>query len=107
MIKAIQPTSKASLKVQCLVASNGDIEKAEKLYNFMSKDMDELPTFDVIPPTTMQKLKEGATQTFAWINENQDTIMNWISIIRQMVGKGGSNVPPIGGAPVQPVPSIN
>lgn len=103
MIQAIRPTSKSSLKMQCLLVSNGDIDKAERLYDFMAKDLDDLPTFDAIQPTTMQQLKDGAVQTFSWINQNQEQVMNWIGIVKDLFGKGGGNTP----TPSTPIPSIN
>lgn len=104
MIRAIQPTSKASLKMQCLLVCNGDIEKAERLYDFMSKGLEDLPTFDNIPPTTMQQIKDGAVNTFTWLNENQEQVMNWVGIIKNMFGKGGGgNIPPTN----TPLPPIN
>lgn len=105
MIANIRPTSKAALKMQCLYSCNGDIEKADKLYSYMIKDMEDLPTYDIVPPSSMQQLKEGAIQTFGWINQNQDTIMNWIDAIRGLFNKGGNNMPPA--ATANPVPSIN
>ena len=104
MIRAINPTSKASLKMQCLLVSNGDIDKAERLYDFMAKDMPDLPMFDPVQPTTLQQVKQTAAETFGWINENQDTIMNWVGMIRGMFSKG---VPPTGVPPQGPLPPIN
>ena len=104
MIRAINPTSKASLKMQCLLVSNGDIDKAERLYDFMAKDMPDLPMFDPVQPTTLQQVKQTAAETFGWINENQDTIMNWVGMIRGMFGKGAS---PAGAPPQGPLPPIN
>lgn len=102
MIPQLRPTSKASLKQQCLMMSNGDIDKASKLYDFMIKDMEELPMFDPIQPTTLQQVKEGAMGTMSWLNENKDDIMDWIGIIRGLFSKGGGDVPPSA-----PIPSIN
>lgn len=104
MIQNIRPTSKVSLKMSCLYTCNGDVDKAERLYSFLIKDMEDLPTFDAVQPTTMQQLKDGAVQTFGWINQNQDTIMNWIGVIKDMFGKSGNNTPP---SPAAPIPSIN
>ena len=42
---AIRPTSKIALKISCLQACGNDLEKAERLYDFVAKDM-ELPDFD-------------------------------------------------------------
>ena len=76
MIQNIRPTSKIALKMSCLYTCNGDVDKAEKLYDFLAKDIEDMPTFDVQQPTTMQQIKEGAVQTFQWLNQNQETIMN-------------------------------
>ena len=104
MIRAINPASKASLKMQCRLVSNGDIDKAERLYDFMAKDMPDLPMFDPVQPTTLQQVKQTAAETFGWINENQDTIMNWVGRIRGMFSKG---VPAAGAPPQGPLPPIN
>jgi hypothetical protein len=103
MIPMIRPTSKVALKQQCLLAANGDIEKAEKIYNFMIKDMEDLPMFDVPQPTTMQQAKEMISQGWGWLNENQDNIANWVGIIKSVLNKGGNS----GGAPTSPIPPIN
>ena len=105
MIQNIRPTSKVSLKMSCLYTCNGDVEKAEKLYKFLSDGLDDLPTFDAVQPTTMQQIKDGAVQTFGWINQNQDTIMNWIGVIKDMFGKGGKGNAVLPTA--APIPSIN
>ena len=105
MIQNIRPTSKVALKMSCLYTCNGDVDKAERLYAFLIKDMEDLPTFDVQKPTAMQQFKDGAVQTIGWINQNQDTIMNWIGVIKDMFGKGGKGnaIPPT----AAPIPSIN
>ena len=105
MIPNLRPTSKASLKMQCLLTCNGDLEKAAKLYDFMIKDMEDLPMFDVQPPTTMQQVKETIGQGMGWLKENQNEIMQGIEWIRSMFGKGGG-MPPSGAVPT-PIPPIN
>ena len=105
MIPNIRPTSKAALKMQCLYSCNGNIDKATVLYDYLIKGMEDLPTYDPIQPTTMQQFKDGAMQTFDWINKNQDTILGWIDTIKGMLNKGGGgSVPPVASAPI---PSIN
>lgn len=106
MIANIRPSSKVALKMQCLAASKYNVDEAEKLYNFLAKDLEDLPTFDIKPPTTMQQVRDGAVQTFKWVNENQDTIMNWIGVIRDLFGKGGKTMPNIPTSST-PIPSIN
>lgn len=100
MIPRLNPTSKASLKQQCLFIAEGDVDKASRLYDFMIKDMDDLPLFDPIQPTTMQQVKETASSTFQWVKENKDDIMGWVGFFRGMIGKGGSSE-------VTPLPPIN
>ena len=105
MVNNVRPTSKIALKQSCLMIAKGDLELAEKLYDFYIKDMDDLPTFDVVPPTTLQQLKDGAMQTFSWLNQNQEQVMNWVGIIKDMLGKGGGNSAMH--QSVQSIPSIN
>lgn len=102
MIPKLQPTSKAALKQQCLMLANGDIDKAAKLYDFMIKDMEELPIFDPVRPTPLQQVKDGALGTMSWFKENKDEVMDLVAFFRGLFGKGGGNVPPSA-----PVPSIN
>lgn len=103
MIQNIRPTSKVALKITCLQTCGGDIDKADKLYTFFTKDLDDLPTFDAVPPTTMQQIKDGAVQTFKWVNENQETIMNWVGIVRDIFSKNKTN----NIIPNNPLPPIN
>lgn len=103
MLKAIKPTSKTALKMQALLVSNGDVEKAERLYDFLAKDMDDLPTFDIVPPTTMQNVKETAISIFGWVKENQNDIINGIELIKGL--RNGGGLPPTT-APVNPLPPL-
>ena len=101
----IVPTSKVSLKMSCLHACNGDLDKAEKLYAYLSEGIEDLPTFDPVQPTTMQQAKAIIGDGFTWVKENQETIVNWVSFFKDMFGKGGNNggVAPTANA----IPSIN
>ena len=105
MIDQIRPTSKASLKAQCLKACDGNVELAERLYNFMIKDMEDLPMFDILPPSTFSQVKETMSSSFNWIKENQGDIVQGIQMIRALFGKGGG-FPPAGAAPQVPVQNI-
>lgn len=96
------PTSKASLKVQCLQAAKFDVAEAEKLYNFMIKDMEELPLFDQQRPSVVTQTKDMVVDAFRWANDNQEQIFNWVGFVKSLFNKG--DVPPTGGAAV---PNIN
>lgn len=98
MIDQIVPTSKVSLKMQCLRSCDGDVDKAERLYSFLIKDMEDLPMFDILPPSTFSQVKDSIGQSFNWIKENQNDIVQGIAMIRSLFSKGGGGVPPMGGA---------
>lgn len=102
MIPRLNPTSKTNLKQQCLLIAKGDLDKAERLYDYMTKGMDDLPTLDPVPPTTMQQVKETASTTFAWIKDNREDIMSWVGFLQSMFGKGG-NLPPTNGGALPPI----
>lgn len=99
-------SSKASLKQFCLLATKCDVEQAEKLYTFLMKDMDELPMFDPVKPTTMQSIKATATDVLSFFKENGNEIQQGVALIRGMFGKGTMSVgevPPV----TEPLPPIN
>lgn len=103
MVPRIQPTSKVALKQQCLMIAEGDIDKAAKLYDYFCSDIQDLPTYDVVPPTTLQQIKIGTKDTMAWLNENKNDILDWVGIIRGIFSKGGG--PAEAASP--PLPPIN
>lgn len=101
MAQQFTPTSKATLKQFCIMASKGNVDEATKLYNFYIEGMEDLPMFDPVPPTMMEKVKGTADGIFGFIRENQDGIMQGVELIRSLTGKGktveaaASALPPI------------
>lgn len=93
MINLINPTSKLALKKQCLIISNGDIDKAERIYSFMIKDMEELPLYDIPEPTKLQQTKDIVANGWKWINDNKDNVASWINLIKGITSKSGNNTP--------------
>ena len=100
MIQAIRPTSKATLKIQCLFACKGDINEALKLYDYFAKDMPELPDYDPIQPSWVDNTKETLNGLVGWFKENQDTLAQSIDFFKGIVK--GNNV-----TPKEPLPPIN
>ena len=92
MIQALRPTSKATLKMQCLIICKADIEEAEKLYDFFAKDMPDLPEFDPAPQTWVDNTKDVANGIIGWIGNNKDTLAQTYEFIRGMTG---SRLPPL------------
>ena len=111
MIRALRPTSKATLKMQCLIICKANIDEATRLYDFFAKDMPELPDFDPAPQTWVDNTKDVASSFFGWIKENQGTIAQGYEFVRAMTG---NRLPPLMGAstpaattPAEPLPEIN
>lgn len=96
MLKGIRTSSRLSLKMSCLAVANGDLKKAEELYDFFAKDM-VLPDTDPIPTSTFQQVKETAGNIFGWFNEHQDDVSRAFNFFQSM--RGGT---PITNAPVTP-----
>jgi len=92
MIRGIQPTSKAALKLQCLFATKGDIDEARKLYDFFAEDIPSLPDYDPAPATWVDTTKQTAGDVFSWIKDNKDTLATGYEILRQMTG---GRLPPL------------
>ena len=63
--------------------------------------MEDLPMFYIPQPTKMQQAKDIISQSWTWINDNQDNINTWIGIIKSLFSKNQ------GGTPNTPIPPIN
>lgn len=100
MVSALRPTSKATLKQQCLMLCNLDVAKAEKMYDFLVKDMDNIPTVEPEQKSFMQNFGDSANTILAWLRENQDILSQGVELIRSFTNKGGA-------APIKVLPPIN
>lgn len=99
----IQPTSKVALKMSCLEAANGDLDKAEKLYDFFAKDMPDLPDYDAPVPTKFQQARDAVGSAMNWFKENRNDIMEAWGFIQQLRGGApiaADAVPPAGVPPI-------
>ena len=98
----IKPTSKAELKRTCLYLSNLDVDKAEKMYNFLVKDMDGIPDVEPASRSFIQNFGEQANGVFGWLRENQDMIGQAVDFVKGVVSSRKGQVPP-----ATPLPPIN
>ena len=107
-MQGIRPTSKASLKMQCLMVCKGDIEESEKLYDYFAKDMPELPDYDPVPQTWQQNTAQTVNGIMAWLKENQGTLAQAYDFIQGIIRNKGA-LPPAGepSGTVTPLPPIN
>lgn len=85
----IDPSSKIALKMSCLQSANGDVSKAQELYNYLVDGIDSMPDFPIAKPSTMQQIQQTANGVFTWLKENQQDILNIVGIVKQL---GGGNV---------------
>ena len=95
----IKPTSKAELKRTCLYLSNLDVDKAEKMYNFLVKDVD-LPDVEPEAKSFIRNFGEHANGVLGWLRENRDMLGDSVNFIRGIVSRKGA-------APATPLPPIN
>lgn len=100
MVSMLRPTSKATLKQQCLMLCNLDVEKAERMYDFLVKDIQDIPTVEPQQRSFMQNFGDSANSILAWLRENQDILFQGVELIRGFTNKGITT-------PVNVLPPIN
>lgn len=106
MLQAITPTSKTSLKRQCLYAAKGNLKEAKELYEFFAEDLKDLPDNDPVPPTWQQNTANTLNGIMAWFKENQGTLSQGIEFVRYAIANKG--IPPLTSVePAAALPSIN
>lgn len=105
MIQAIRPTSRATLKLQCLFVTKGNIDEADKLYDYFAKDMPDLPDYDPVQPTWIDNTKEAVNGLMGWMKENQSTLAQGYDFIRGIIQN--RTLPPVEETIDTPLPNIN
>ena len=102
-VKMIDPSSKASLKMSCLMAANGDIRKAKEAYDFFVDGMEDIPDFPLPQPTLMQQTQQTVGNIFGWVKDNQNDLMQAWNFIQSMRG-GVPLSAPVPPADIPPLP---
>jgi hypothetical protein len=102
MVGMIRPTSKAALKQQCLFLSNLDVEKAEKMYAFLIRDMEDIPAVEPASRSFMQNFGDQANGVVGWFRENRDVIGEGVDFVRGIIASRKGGTPP-----ATPLPNIN
>ena len=100
-IAMIKPTSKSELKRQCLMLCNLNVEKAEKMYDFLVKDVGDIPDVEPAAKSFIQNFGDQASGILAWIRENQDMIGQGVDFIKGIISSRK------GTPPAAPLPPIN
>ena len=89
------------LKLSCLRACNNNVTEAERLYDYLVKDIADLPDLDPIQPSMVQQIKQGADEIFGWVNNHSEDFVKGWQLIQMMRGTATTtatppvNVPPI------------
>lgn len=99
-LEMIKPTSKSDLKRECLYLCNVDVEKAEKMYDFLVKDMSEIPEIAPAQKSFFENVGEQANGAFNWLRENEDVLTKGAAYIKSIFQKSTVK-------PVEPLPPIN
>ena len=99
-LSMIRPTSKSALKRECLYLCNLDVQKAERMYDFLVKDMQGIPDVEPEAKTFIQNFGEQAAGVLGWLRENRDMLGDGFDFIRGLVSRKGST-------PAAPLPQIN
>ena len=107
MISAMRPTSKATLKMQCLMVCKGDIDEAMKLYDYFAKDIPDLPDFDPAPMTWQQNTAQTVNGIMDWMKNNGSTLQQAYQFVQQIIANKG--VMPVASevSDTEPLPPIN
>ena len=95
----IRPTSRTALKQQCLVLSHLDVDKAEKMYDFLVKDIEGLPDTDPEGRSFLDNFKDQAGGILSWLRDNQDMISQGVDFVRGVIASRK-------GTPTAPLPPI-
>ena len=98
----IKPTSKYELKQSCLMLCNLNIEKAEKMYDFLIKDMEEIPAVEPASRSFIQNFGDQANGVVGWFRENKDIIGEGVDFVRGIIASRKGGTPP-----ASPLPPIN
>lgn len=98
------PTSKAQLLQVAMYFNKGDVQKAQEMFDFYSRNLD-LPDFDPVAPTFMQQVRQTAGGLFSWIKENQEDIAQGYDFLRSIVQR--QSVVTAGTQATEALPDIN
>lgn len=88
-IQSYIPTSKAQLIQVAMWYHKGDVQKAQEMVDFYTKNMN-LPDIDPVQPTLMQRIKDGATGLYGFIKENQEELVQGYQLIYSIIQNKGA-----------------
>lgn len=99
----INTSSKMSLKMSCINACKGDVQRAKELYDFLSEGIEAIPDFDIQQPTMMQQVQQTVGNIFGWVKDNREDIVQAVGFIQSL--RGGTSSQFANAAPIPPLPT--
>ena len=69
------------------------MEQADKLYEYFTKDMPDLPMFDAPTPTWVDNTKDTLNGLFSFLGEHKDGLSQGYDIIKAILNARGVNLP--------------
>lgn len=87
-IQNFVPTSKAQLIQVAMWFYKNDIQKAQEMVDFYTKNL-QLPDFDPVAPTFMQQMKGGLSDFYTFIKENQEDLLQGYQFIHGLIKNRG------------------
>lgn len=97
-IQTFRPTSKIQLKQVCNWYCNGDLKKAQEMYDFYARDLD-LPDNEPVPPTWI----DHAKNFLGWAKENQNELAQAYGFVRSIIENKGKLPPLTADVPLPPI----
>lgn len=83
-LEMLETSSKVSLKLSSLKACSNDISQAERLYSFITSDIQELPDFDPVKPSGIEAVKTQLSDFFGWMNSHKEDIEQGVNLFNSI-----------------------
>ena len=101
-IQSYIPTSKAQLLKVAMWYHKGNVEKAQEMVDFYTRNMN-LPDYDPMQPTFMQQMKSTFTDFYNFVKENQSDLVQGYQFIQNIIKNRGDIMPDIHGEALPPI----
>ena len=75
-----------------MLLAGGDIDKAERIYDFYTRDVPDLPTVDPVEPTWVDNTKKTLSDFFQWANDNPNTVSGIYQFLQALTGGRMPNI---------------
>ena len=105
-IQSYIPTSRAQLIQIAMWYHKGNVEKAQEMVDFYTKNM-TLPDFDPAKPTTFQQFRTNVSDAYKWFKDNQNDLLQGYQFIRDLIKNKGELPSVTSGHPAATLPEIN